>query len=219
MIRHKLNDAELFIFDLDGTLIEFHHHYLFSQAHLILEKMKHPPVAGHVLEDFFRAFDFFGFVPGESRERFIETFWSHFDWENFPTAKPFTGAVETLLGLQARGKTVALATSRYVSVEKLKDEIAHTNLPDCFSLMVTRTEDHIHWSDKRGHLRTVCATLGIDPRAAVMVGDIPPDVTSAQEVGIGATIAVTSGGIREDVLREANPDQILDNITKILDFI
>lgn len=219
MIRQKLQTAELFIFDLDGTLVEFHHEYLFTQAHAILEKLQHPPVAPDALENFFRAFDFFGFVDELGRDAFIETFWNHFDWKNFPAAKPFPGAVETLLRLQNHKTKVALATSRLVPAEVLREEIAHTNLPDCFSLMVTRTEDNIHWSDKRGHLRTVCETLGVDPKLAVMVGDIPPDITSAKEVGIGTTIAVTSGGIREDVLGAANPDVILPNIMEILNLI
>ena len=58
MVQQKLQAAELFIFDLDGTLVEFHHEYLFNQAHAIIEKLSHPPIAPDVLENFFSAFDF-----------------------------------------------------------------------------------------------------------------------------------------------------------------
>ena len=44
------------------------------------------------------------------------------------------------------------------------------------------------------------------PAETVMVGDVPTDVTSAAKVGVGTTVAVKSGGIKEEVLREAKPD-------------
>lgn len=58
-----MRSYDLVLFDLDGTLIEFHHQYLFEQTHRILEQLGHPPVQQTILNDCFSDFDYFRFSP------------------------------------------------------------------------------------------------------------------------------------------------------------
>ena len=81
-----------------------------------------------------------------------------------------------------------------------------------FSYIKPRPGDHIHWTDKRQSIIEVCEKLGVPPKRAVMVGDIPPDITSAKDVGVEKTVAVLSGGIRSHILEQAAPSHIVSGV-------
>ena len=115
-----------------------------------------------------------------------------------------------------RDLKLALATSRLSSIEQLKKDIAHTELLPYFDSVRTRTEESISWTDKTGHLKSICEELGISPSDSMMCGDIPSDIESAHKVGFRLSTAVLSGGIDEEVLAEKQPTYIFPNISKIL---
>ena len=200
------------LFDLDGTLVEFHKEYLFSEALRILVDLGRPKLAWEELEHYFAHFDFFGFVEHSLRESFIEQFWSLFDWDRFPRAKPLLGAVPTLEHLKELGYQTAIVTSRLSTPEKVRHDLAGTGILENIDHIVCRSDTEIHWSDKRQLIVDTCGFLNVEPNNAFMVGDIPPDITSAQEVGVGETYGVLSGGIKEAVLKEAGPGQIIADV-------
>ena len=202
---------ECVLFDLDGTLIEFHHEYLFSQAELIIPDLAHDPVERSILEHHFAEFDFFGFVTEDKRNAFIESFWERFDWGGFPDPSLLPGITEMIQALHGNEMRTAIVTSRFTPVETLTEVLTPTGLIDFMHHVRTRPGDHIHWTDKRQMILDACAELGISPEKAVMVGDIPTDIESARDVGIGKTVAVLSGGVRRPVLERAKPDLILEH--------
>lgn len=208
---------KLAIFDLDGTLIHFHHDYLFSQTASILSKLEHPQIPRTELEQHFSAFDFFRFAQVPCKKTFEEKYWSHFDWHNFPKDIVYPGVYDLLEKLKQRDIKLALATARLSSVAQLEQDIASTNLLPYFDLVVTRETEEVHWQDKTGHLTRICKELKISAQDALMAGDIPSDISSAKKVGIRLTAALTSGGIREDVLAKEEPDYIFDSISRMLD--
>lgn len=212
-------DPRLFIFDLDGTIIEFHHDYLFSQTEQILPALGHAPVPRDTLEECFSAFDFFRFVADEMRDQFIAHFWANFDWEGFPAPRLIPGAYQAVERITAAGIPVSIATSRFMEVSQLKSDLSPTGILPFISHVVSRNSDHIHWTDKRGLITEVCNLHQVDPKDAVMVGDIPTDVTSAHDCGIGLTVAVLSGGVREEVLLQAKPDIIVNDINALSNLI
>ena len=209
----------LVLFDLDGTLIEFHHDYLFTQAEQILIEIGHPKIERTVLEDCFSSFDFFRFFELHRRDELTEQFWSRFDWANFPHAKPFERAHSTLQHLVDQGIEVAIVTSRFVPEPELRQKLAHTGLVDFMSMIKTRPGDHIHWTDKRASIREVCQALDVEPGEAMMVGDIPADIESALDVGIGTAVAVLSGGIKHEILAAARPHHIISDIGELCGLI
>ncbi len=207
------------IFDLDGTLVHFHHAYLFEQTLGILERLGRTQVERSLLESCFAAFDYFQFVVQEERDYFIEQFWNLFDWSGFPKPLLIPGAYECIEQLVERGIPAAIATSRCVPVPTLVKDLEHTRLPNIVSYVTSRSGDHIHWTDKRSLIQEVCRELSVDPSEALMVGDIPTDVTSARDCGITTTVAVLSGGIRRDVLTKVSPTYILEDVSGLLEII
>lgn len=210
-----LSDIELILFDLDGTLVEFHHDFLFEQAHLILAKLGHEPVTNAVLEGHFSDFSFFDFIPEHRRELFITQFWTNFDWKNFPRAKVLAGVDDLLEQIAESGRKSGIVTSRAVAHEQLSADLEHTGLLSYMSYVRTRSCDHLHWSDKRDSIRSIIEESGLRPSQIAMIGDIPPDISSARVMGLGLTIGVLSGGLKRSVLEQARPDHIIDNVSQI----
>jgi phosphoglycolate phosphatase-like HAD superfamily hydrolase len=210
---------ELVIFDLDGTLIEFHHDYLYDETDRIILSLGYDPVPRSVLCSSFEAFDYFRFVlPGE-REVFSERFWQMFDWGKFPQPKPLASSHQTLASLREKGVKVAVATARAMSVAEVRKILRDTGLLEHVSYVATRETEETHWMDKTGLISEVCRELEVLPAKSVMVGDNPTDIASASAVGVGLTVAVLSGGIRRDVLERSNPDFILPDVGALPDAI
>ena len=206
---------ELVLFDLDGTLIEFHHDYLLEEAERIIPLLDHPSVAHEDLESYFEEFNFFGFVHPKERDAFVDKFWDLFNWDGFPKAKPLEKTMSVLDSFRDSGIKMGIVTSRLISREGLIKDLEHTDIVDYMSFVKTRTCDNIHWSDKRDSLKYVLNESGVDPKRVAMIGDIPPDVESAIEVGIGLSVAVLTGGIKQEVLARAKPDHIISSIGEL----
>ena len=74
---------ELILFDLDGTLIEFHHDFLFSQAQKLSKQFLNLEVSWDELEETFSDFDFFRFVEEEKRNGFMDEFCISIEHQSF----------------------------------------------------------------------------------------------------------------------------------------
>ena len=211
-----LTGPRVVIFDLDGTLVEFHRDYLFSETAKILERMNHPAVELELLQSSFAAFDYFRFVTDPDQDGFVERFWTHFDWDNFPQAKPIGEAQDVLRRLRQLGMMTAVATARLGTAEKVRQDLEHSGLLDYLPLIVARESEETHWTDKRSHIEAICKHYSVAPAEAVMVGDIPADISSARAAGVGLTVAVLSGGIERSVLEKENPDHIIADISGLI---
>lgn len=213
----QLSGMQLAIFDLDGTLVPFHRGYLFEQTASILKSLKRPPVHQSMLEECFAAFDYFRFVIEHERESFMRQFWELFDHASYPAPQPFPGVVEMMQELRANGVRTALVTARASSRAEVQSALECAGLGALFDSVRSREDQSLHWQNKQPMIELTCRELGVDPQQALMVGDIPSDVTSARAAGLGSAVAVTSGGIRRDVLELSRPDLILDKVTELID--
>jgi phosphoglycolate phosphatase-like HAD superfamily hydrolase len=200
------------IFDLDGTLVEFPHEYLFCETQRILEAFSHPPIERIELEASFAAFEYFRFVEDTVRAEFIRLFNETFDYSKFPPPTPLAGVRETLEHLARSGRRLGIATGRIGNEQQICAELRSTGLLEHVSFVAARKSGDTHWGDKRGQLRLLLSHFGVGPEQASMVGDIPSDISSAKELGFGCTVAVLSGGIAEDVLRRAGPTHLVHDI-------
>lgn len=212
---------QLILFDLDGTLIEFHREYLFTRTATVLEKMAHPPVSREDLERHFSLFDYFSFVVHDDRDTFVKEFWRHYDQDcDYPAAELIQTSHDVLSELQRWEIPLAIVTARTMPQEKLREYLQPTGLLDFMEHVRARDlNDKSHWSDKKHMLTETIGRFGVSPEVTMMVGDIPADISSAKAVGVGETVAVKSGGILEEVLAREAPDVILPDIGHLLDYL
>lgn len=208
-------DLELVLFDLDGTLIEFHHEYLFSETERILRLFDREVVSRETMSTHFRAFDYFAFLEEEGREAFVEEFWQQFDWDSFPAPMPILGAEDALTRLFEADVCLSIVTARVATTEQLNHTLERAGFGRFFDHVFSRAGDHIAWWDKTETIQRACRELGIPPEKAMMIGDIPTDVSSAKEVKVAKQIAVLSGGIDIEILRAAEPDSVLTDVGEL----
>lgn len=206
---------KLVVFDFDGTLVEFHREFLFAEAFRLLPQLGITDVDPQAMALSFADFDFFRFVAETERERVIAGFWQSFDWASFPAPVAIPGTGQMLSHLTSAGVKVGLATARICQREDLERDLQQIGVLPHFSDLCSRRDESVHWTDKRSMLREICNRLEVDLAEAVMVGDIPADITSARDAGFGYAVAVLSGGIRRAVLEQAEPDVIIDDVSTL----
>ena len=219
---------EYIAFDFDGTLVEFHTDYMFSETHRILSKLNHPAVSQDVLEECFSDFDFFRFlrVPDTSANwgpeweiNFKEKFWAEYNWIDFPVPRLFPETIETLERLQEMNYELCIATARALPVNEFREVLERCGLLSYFTIIETRASHRDDWQDKTPQLKRLVARAGVGPECFTMVGDIPCDIDSAREAKFNRSIAVQSGGIKKHILEASSPDVVLLHLGDLPNFL
>lgn len=206
---------KVILFDLDGTLVRFPRDYLISQALRVFDELQLPACSADAFKKSFAKFDFFAPVDAGVRDSFITTYWRIFNWVDYPKAEILPGVINALEAFRKHEIRLGLVTSRKETVSEVKENIRHTGLLEYLSAVVPRTCDDTQWMDKSDQIREAYKRLGAEARDVFVTGDIPPDITSARLAGVVRTAAVLSGGILEEVLKEAEPDHILSSVTEL----
>ena len=127
----------------------------------------------------------------------------------------FPGVKETLEELHKRGYRMTIATSRLT--DSLMLFMRHHGIDHYFEYVVGSDSVTNHKPHPEPALKTLAA-LNIEPSEAIMVGDMPVDITMAHNAGIKA-IGVDYGNATHEELEEANADWIVSDITQLLDII
>lgn len=201
------------IFDLDGTLVEFPKHYLFTELERILPLVQVSVPERHVIEHHFSDFDFFGFAEPDLQQHVTNTFWHHFNWEQFPPSQLFSFTHSILNKLKQNNISSAIATARCCPHQELITDVEKTGILGFFNYIELRKEQTEDWKDKRPQIERILHASSCDPKDAIMVGDIPADIESAKLCGLGGSVAVLSGGIKEEVLKSYQPDFIIPDVS------
>ena len=219
---------ELIALDFDGTLVEFHLEFLLSESMRILPDLGYGHITTEELREHFASFDFFAFAfepehqegppPANApmkKDELTEVFWEKFDWDGFPQPQPLPGVASALEQIKNSGIKLALATARYSTEDGLRKLLAPTGLLEYLDGLYCRLDLETDWTDKRGTLGRLLADFNCPAEKACMIGDIPPDVTSAKDIGFGSTYAVLSGGIKKELLEAAVPTEIIQSVAEL----
>ncbi len=136
-----------------------------------------------------------------------------FKAEYLGSARPFARAHDLLAHAHALGQRVVLASSASAS------ELDHyIDLLDARDLIdATTSSDDVKKTKPAPDIfaRALEKLAGIDPAAAIVVGDTPYDIEAAARCGIGA-VAVRSGKFGDEQLRSAGAIEIYDNAAALL---
>ncbi len=207
---------KLVVFDLDGTLIDYEHDYLFREVLRIFDRFKLEQLSEQILATHHERDDFFGWIECPQQRVTLErVFAEEFREHEKPPARLLPGVLETLDFLASRNVHLAIATARAQLPESIREKLAHTGLLEWIDCIVARPSQKLQWRDKTHQIRVACNHACVAPFDSYMVGDNPSDTTSAHAAGIGGIIAVRTGKVVEELLRKAEPHAIIDSVAEI----
>lgn len=209
MTKENLRGAEVFIFDLDGTLLntiddlaeatnraleaeglpvralDEVRSFVGNGVAVLLEKAAGGPEAA--TEALRKAFD----------RAYAEGLWRH--------TVPYEGVPELLRRLKADGKKLAVLTNKPDGFAKPLTEHFFPG----FFLDVRGQRDGFPRKPDPEALLSQLRDLGFDPASVVYVGDSDVDVKTAKAAGV-ISAAVTWGFRTKDVLKALEPDFLID---------
>ena len=202
----------LFVFDLDGTLVDSQRD-IAESANAVLESCGHAPhseaaVAGMVGEGaallIARAFAAAGAVaPPDALQRFLRVYGSRL----LQHTRPYPGIPELLDALSARG-TLAVLTNK--PIDATRQMLGGLGLDRYFDDRVLGGDGpHPRKPDPTG-LRQLMATCGYAPADTLMIGDSAIDLRTARAADTHAAVATYGFGFAHlppDELRP--PDRLL----------
>jgi phosphoglycolate phosphatase len=208
-----MKHLELYIFDLDGTLLDsgkditLAANYAFERLNLktfseedIISKVGYG--AKKLIEDLIPEY------PQEIKDKALGYFKEFYYSNPVIYSKLYDGAEETLKRLKELSKKVAVVTNKYeaLSVEILK----RLNVIDCIDLVVGADTT----SEKKPHPLPVFYTLEklrSDKDKSIIIGDSETDVLTGKNAGIKTALVLQGYGNKELAL-SLNPDYVLDSL-------
>ena len=197
------------LFDLDGTLIDSGQDIIRSVRHALghvfpgCELPTDDDILGLVglpLESISRSLG----CPGdaESTQRFADTYRAYYSEHYNDNTVVYPGIRELLEKLRGAGMKLGLVTTKHQMQAEFT--LAGTGLARYFDYVHGWLEGRKHKPDPEPVLVAV-GRLGVEPGAAVMVGDSELDIQSARSAGVG-TCAVTYGFRPAGLLKSYHPD-------------
>lgn len=206
--------ASTAIVDIDGTLVDTNYHHVLAWQRAMAAHGHRVPgwrihraigmggdqLVGHLLGDDVEAREGDGIRATES-ERYAEV---------IGEVRPLPGARDLLGTLREHGLTVVLASSAK------EEELEHyLELLDARPIVDAWTSSADVAATKPAPDVVEAALERAGDRDAVLVGDTVWDVEAAARAGIPA-IAVLSGGVGADELREAGAVQVVDDVAALV---
>ena len=201
---------ELFIFDLDGTLVDSSSLIELAAQQTLLKYGLEPLPTGYVKSRVGkppRCF-FSEFVEQKFVDELVADFRVLMGSEPFVHPDVYPGAESLLKELQERNILLAIATTK--STELAIQVLKSVELYKYFS-MVQGSEDIPPKPDPSS---LICCMEKLNTNIAIMVGDTEDDVLAAQNAGIDC-IAVDHGSRPREVLESAAPKLIVDSLSQL----
>lgn len=204
------------LFDLDGTLTDPKEGITTSVQYALKafgieesDKDKLTPFIGPPLKDSFM--EFYGFSEKQAEEA-IAKYREWFKPTGIFQNAIYPGIPEMLKELKARGKVLAVASSKpQVFVEKI---LEHFGIREYFSVIVGSELDGTRGRKEEVVEEALRQLGGTEKLHTVMVGDRCYDIQGGQQHGL-RTIGVSFGYAKEGELEEAGADEVADTVEEL----
>ncbi|MDP8259886.1 MAG: HAD family hydrolase [Candidatus Gygaella obscura] len=182
-MKIKINEKHLFIFDLDGTLVNayraVHKSLNYTRTRFGLSEVSYYDAKIKLGRGQNRFID--TFFPGMDKEVVLNTYRSHHRKALIEYARLRSNAKQLLRMLKLRGKTVAIASNRPFNFTKFIAEY----------LGIKKYIDYILCADQVGHLKPdptilymILKKLKIKKEQALYIGDMLIDYQTARSAGL-----------------------------------
>lgn len=202
--------TRLVILDWDGTLMDSEARIVAS-ALAAARDLERQDLEGHRVRDIIglglmeAVRTLFPEDPDEFCLRFIERYRSHFLADDGNPMPLFPGVDRTLVSLSEAGYLLAVATGK--GRTGLDRALEETGLGSLF--VTSRCADEAQSKPHPQMVEEILNFTGVDPAAAVMVGDTEFDLNMAANAGIGA-IGVAYGVHHRERLLRLSPWALID---------
>jgi pyrophosphatase PpaX len=210
--------AKGIFFDLDGTIVDSRDAYVEAARTAFQAMGLEPPEAEDALEIPRRLEQnqpINDIVKGDTH-KFLAIYLRTYYAISAEKTKPIPGIATTLETLSKKAK-LALITMRSVPKDAIIKELEHFGIAKHFTHIVTALDTRKPKPSPEALIKTVKA-LDVQMCDCIIVGDSINDIRAGKTAG-AKTIAVLSGLFTRQELANEHPDLILENATKLPQFI
>lgn len=207
---------DLYIFDLDGTLVDSRfdlcdavNHALARLGRPPIEVEQMPQLLGHgitrLLECVLDSED--AALVAEARRHFDQWYAHHYT----DKTRPYDGVEEVLAHLAFAKKAVCSNKHHPFTVGIVRA----LGLEPHFDMVLGAQPERYPLKPAPDAIRLILDRLGVAPGRALIVGDSTHDIEAGKAAGV-ATCAVTYGYRPAEVLRAAGPDWMISDIRELM---
>ncbi len=205
------------LFDHDGTLVDSYEGIALCMA-LTCRDIGQPKMSdeevrasiGPSLEDRFT--QLWG---AEVSKRAARIYRSHYETHFLSGTRILPGVKETLDAIAEKGLPIACVTNKTWGY--CVRQLEHFGLMERMAVVMGAKQGLPPKPDP-AMLNAALEKLGIEPEAAMMVGDTPIDINAARAAGVRSCAVAGDFATREE-MDQARPDIYIDQISKVIDFI
>lgn len=216
----QLQQRELILFDLDGTLVDSAFD-LYRAMNMSLNVLALPPVTETQVRNWIgKGTSLFchsvlqhllGVVEPAQHQQLLNTFLEIYNAEPCVDTRPFPGIIEFLQwGQQQQKKMICVTNKPELPARKI---LAELNMEQYFIDTVGGDRFNVRKPDPKPLLHCV-ETFGVNLGTTLMIGDSSNDVEAARRAGIDC-IVVSYGYNHGEDIRLCQPQQIVDDLREL----
>lgn len=213
---------QLIIFDLDGTLLNTIADLAIS-TNFALKKLGYPTheisaynyMVGNGINKLFER----ALPEGEKSEENVlkmrEQFVAYYDQHNMDESRPYPGICAMLEELQAHGKTLAVASNKYIAATRKL--VAHF-FPNIKFIEVLGQREGVQVKPSPVIVEDILKVAGVDKKDVLYVGDSNVDMQTAINAGVDAC-GVAWGFRPEEELASFQPAYLIHQPSELVSIV